>query len=120
MTSFVKPRLDLYSDLGKGRHGLFTIAVIKVLESEEGRGTTYEGLVQIIGCLRDPQIDTGGYWNKEDICKDVPYLPTYLHTSYIASVSRGGISDLLVARFSVGHGLPLLWFRDTARLDGPV
>lgn len=30
------------------------------------------------------------------------------------------LSDLLVARFSMGHGLPLLWFRDTARLDGPV
>ena len=42
-------------DLSKGRHGLFTLAVIKVLESEEGRGATYEDVVQLIGRLRDLQ-----------------------------------------------------------------
>ena len=45
--------------LGKGRHGLFTFAVIKVLESEEGRETTYEGLLQIIGRLRQSQSPVG-------------------------------------------------------------
>ena len=45
--------------LGKGRHGLFTFAVIKVLESEEGRETTYEGLLQIIGRLRQAQRPVG-------------------------------------------------------------
>ena len=41
-------------DVGPGnrRHGLFTFAVIKALESEEGRGTTYEGVIQLIGRLR--------------------------------------------------------------------
>ena len=34
--------------LGKGRHGLFTFAVIKALESEEGRETTYEGQCKLV------------------------------------------------------------------------
>ena len=36
--------------LGKGKHGLFTF---KFLESEEGRGATYEGVIRLIDCLRD-------------------------------------------------------------------
>ncbi len=60
LTSFVQlspggSTIEVDVGLGKGRHGLFTIAVIKVLESEEGRGMTYEGVIQSIGCLRDDQ-----------------------------------------------------------------
>ena len=41
---------------GNRRHGLFTFAIIKVLESEEGRGATYEGVIQLIGHLRKSQM----------------------------------------------------------------
>jgi len=40
----------------KGKHGLFTFALIKFLESKEGRGATYEGVIQLINHLRYPQI----------------------------------------------------------------
>ena len=83
LTSFVQlspgwSTIEVDVGLGKGRHGLFTIAVIKVLESEEARGMTYEGLIQIIGRLREDQI------------------PESIGTRKTS----------------------LLWFRDTAHLDG--
>ncbi len=83
LTSFVQlspghSTIEVDAGLGKGRHGLFTLAVIKVLESEEGRGTTYEGVIQIIGRL----------------CND--QTPEAIGTRKAS----------------------LLWFRDTAHLDG--
>jgi len=83
LTSFVQlspghSTIEVDAGLGKGRHGLFTLAVIKVLESEEGRDMTYEGVIQIIGRLRNDQIPE--------------------------AVGTGKAS--------------LLWFRDTAHLDG--
>ena len=70
--------IEVDAGLGKGKHGLFTIAVIKVLESEEGRETTYKGVIQIIGHLRNGQ------------------MPEAVGTRKVS----------------------LLWFRDTAHLEG--
>ena len=41
--------------LGRQTNGLFTHALVKVLESQKGRRVTYEGVIQTIGCLREFQ-----------------------------------------------------------------
>ncbi len=62
LTSYVQlsPGVESTTEMGVGpgnqRHGLFTFAVIKALESEEGRGTTYVGVIQLISRLRKFQM----------------------------------------------------------------
>ena len=53
---FSTTEVDIDFGNSKGRHGLFTFALIKFLESEEGRGATYEGVIRLINRLRYPQM----------------------------------------------------------------
>ena len=53
---FSTTEVDIDFGNSKGKHGLFTFALIKFLESKEGRGATYEGVIQLINRLRYPQI----------------------------------------------------------------
>ena len=86
LTSFVQlspgsSTIEVDVGLGKGIHGLFTFAVIKALESEEGRGTTYEGVMQLIGRLREEQIPEAVgmrkaslLWFRDTAHMDIAYL----------------------------------------------